>query len=200
MEAVSLWAPLCLLGTYLYLELMRRFSELAPRLGEASYDVAIYRRAGEAILAGKVPYRDFPIEYPPGSLPVFVPPALFSSSRGDYANLFASEMALVLVAALLLTACAACSLGRPWPVLPAVVFAAGAILLYPVAVTRYDAVVALTLAAAVALASSPTFDRNGVADTAAYIATYATLGFGAVAKLVPALVTLPLALLAARKV
>jgi hypothetical protein len=199
-EAVSLWSPLCLLGAYLYLELMRRFSELAPRIGEASYDVAFYRRAGEAILAGKVPYRDFPIEYPPGSLAVFVPPALFSSSRGDYANLFASEMALVLVAALLLTACAACSLGRPWPVLPAVVFAAGAILLYPVAVTRYDAVVALTLAAAVALASSPTFDRNGVADTAAYIATYATLGFGAVAKLVPALVTLPLALLAARKV
>jgi hypothetical protein len=80
-----------------------------------------------------------------------------------------------------------------------VVFAAGAILLYPVAVTRYDAVVALTLAAAVALASSPAFGRNGAAGTAAYVATYATLGFGAVAKLVPALVTLPLALLAARK-
>lgn len=198
-EAVSLWAPLCLLGAYLYLELMRRFSELAPRLGEAPYDVAIYRRAGEAILAGKVLYHDFPIEYPPGSLPIFVPPALFSSSRGGYANLFASEMALVLVATLLLTACAARSLGRPWPVLPAVVFAAGAILLYPVAVTRYDAVVALTLAAAVALASSPAFGRNGAAGTAAYVATYATLGFGAVAKLVPALVTLPLALLAARK-
>ncbi len=178
---------------------MRRFSELAPRLGEAPYDVAIYRRAGEAILAGKVPYHDFPIEYPPGGLPIFVPPALFSSSRGGYANLFASEMALVLVATLLLTACAARSLGRPWPVLPAVVFAAGAILLYPVAVTRYDAVVALTLAAAVALASSPAFGRNGAAGTAAYVATHATLGFGAVAKLVPALVTLPLALLAARK-
>lgn len=200
-EAVSLWAPLCLVGAYLNLELMRRFSELAPRLGEALYDVAIYRKAGEAILAGKVPlpYHDFPIEYPPGSLPIFVPPALFSSSRGGYANLFASEMALVLVAALLLTACAARSLGRPWPVLPAVVFAAGAILLYPVAVTRYDAVVALTLAAAVALASSPAFGRNGAAGTAAYVATYAILGFGAVAKLVSALVTLPLALLAARK-
>ncbi len=194
---VSLWAPLCLLGTYLYLDLMQRFSELAPRLGVASHDVAIYRRAGEAILAGRVPYRDFPIEYPPGSLPIFVPPALFSSSREGYANLFASEMALVLVAALLLTACAARSLGRPWPVLLAAVFAAGAILLYPVAVTRYDAVVALTLATAVALASSPALGRNGAAGTAAYVARYATLGFGAVTKLVPALVTLPLALLAA---
>ena len=105
MEALSLWVPLCLLGAYLYLELMQRFPELTPQLGEASYDVAIYRRAGEAILAGKVPYRDFFIEYPPGSLPVFVPPALFSSSREGYASLFASEMAFVLVAALLLTAC-----------------------------------------------------------------------------------------------
>ena len=46
------------------------------------------------------------------ALPAFVPPALFSSSRNGYANLFASEMALVLVAALLLTAYAARSLDR----------------------------------------------------------------------------------------
>ncbi len=177
---------------------MRRFSELAPRLGEASHDIAIYRRAGEAILAGRVPYRDFFIEYPPGSLPIFVPPALFSSSREGYANLFASEMALVLVATLLLTACAARFLGRPWPLFPAAVFAAGAILLYPVAVTRYDAVVALTLAATIALASSPAFGRNSVAGAAASIAAWASLGFGAAAKIVPALVTLPLALLASQ--
>ena len=140
---------------------MQRYAGLAPRLGEASYDVAIYRRAGEAILAGEVPYRDFFIEYPPGSLPAFVPPALFSSSRAGYASLFASEMALTLVAALLLTACAARSLGRPWPLLPAGVFAAGGGLLYPVAVTRFVAVVALTLGAKVTLASSPAFGRNG---------------------------------------
>lgn len=197
-EAVSLWAPLCLLGAYLYLELMRRFSGLAPRLGEASYDVAIYRRAGEAILAGKVPYRDFFIEYPPGSLAVFVPPALFSSSREGYANLFASEMALALVAALLLTACAARSLGRPWPLFPAAVFAAGAILLYPVAVTRYDAVVALTLAATIALSTRPAFGQNSAVGASASVAAWASLGFGAAAKIVPALLTLPLALLAGR--
>src|SRR5919202_291472 len=123
---VSFWAPLCLLGAYLYWELMERFSELAPRLGAASRDIAIYRRAGEAILAGQVPYRDFFTEYPPGSLPFFAPPAVFSPTRGAYASLFASEMDLVLVATLLLTACAARSLGRPWPLLPAGVFVAGA--------------------------------------------------------------------------
>jgi Glycosyltransferase family 87 len=197
-EAVSLWAPLWLLGAYLYLELMRRFSELAPRLGEASYDVAIYRRAGEAILAGKAPYRDFFIEYPPGSLPVFVPPALFSSSREGYASLFASEMALALVAAPQLTACAARSLGRPWPLFPAAVFAAGAILLYPVAVTRYGAVVALTLAATIALSSSSAFGRNSAVGASASVAAWASLGFGAATKIVSALLTLPLALLAGR--
>ena len=115
---------------------MRGSSELAPRLGEASYDVAIYRRVEEAIPTGKAPCRDFFIEYPPQSLPVFVPPALFSSSREGYVSLFASKMALALVAALLPTACAS----RPWPLFPAAVFASGATLLYPVAVIRYDRV------------------------------------------------------------
>jgi hypothetical protein len=170
------------------------FSELPPRLAEASKDMAIYRRAGEAILAGEVPYRDFFIEYPPGSLPAFVPPALFSGSREAYASLFASEMALVLVAALVLTAHTARSLGRPW-LLPAGVFTAAALLLYPIAVTPYDAVVALTLAATVALSSSPAFGRRGAAGTATNVAAWASLGFGAAAKFVPALATLPLALL-----
>lgn len=168
------------------------FSGLPPRLAEASKDIAIYRRAGEAILAGEVPYRDFFIEYPPGSLPAFVPPALFSGSREAYASLFASEMALVLVAALVLTAYAARALGRPW-LLPAGVFAAAALLLYPVAVTRYDAVVALTLAAVVALTYCPAFDRKSAAT---YLAAWASLGFGTAAKFVPALAALPLALLA----
>jgi hypothetical protein len=167
---------------------------LPPRLAEASKDIAIYRRAGEAILAGEVPYRDFFIEYPPGSLPAFVPPALFSGSREAYASLFASEMALVLVAALVLTAYAARSLGRPW-LLPAGVFTAAALFLYPVAVTRYDAVVALTIAATVALSSSPAFGRRGAAGAATFIAAWASLAFGVTAKFVPALATLPLALL-----
>ncbi len=170
---------------------MEKFSGLPPRLAEASKDIALYRRAGEAILAGEVPYRDFFIEYPPGSLLSFVPPALFAEDRETYTSLFASEMALVLVAALALTAYAARSLGHPW-LLPAAVFTAATLLLYPVAVTRYDAVVALTLAVTVALSSNPAFGRRG----AAFVVAWASLGFGAAAKLVPALVTLPLALLA----
>ena len=93
-------------------------------------------------------------------------------------------MALVLVASLLLVALTARRLGglRAWPV-PALTFVAGALLLYPVAVTRYDAVVALSLAIAVFAAA--------LGGRYAPLA-YAALGFGAAAKLVPALAVLPL--------
>jgi hypothetical protein len=172
-----------LLGALLYRQLGARSAGLAPDLREGSNDLEIYRRAGEAVLRGELPYRDFFLEYPPGSLPAFIPPALFSSGKTGYIALFSSEMALVLVATLVLTALAARRLGGSWGwVVPAATLAGGGIMLYPVAVTRYDAVVALSLAVAALCASSG----------ARYLA-YASLGLGAAAKLVPALATLPLA-------
>ncbi len=137
-------------------------------------------------MRGDIPYRDFFVEYPPGSLPAFVPPALFSENRSSFIDLFSAEMALILVATLALVALAARRLRGVhfWP-LPAVTFVAAALLLYPVAVTRYDAVVALTLA----------LGCVGAALGGRYrLLAYASLGFGAAAKLVPALATLPLAL------
>jgi hypothetical protein len=177
--------PLALLGTFLYQQLVTRSAGLAPELREGSNDLEIYRQAGEAILRGELPYRDFFLEYPPGSLPAFVPPALFSTDKAGYITLFSSEMALVLVATLVLTALAARRMGEPYVWIPAsATLAAGAMMLYPIAVTRYDAVVALSLAVATLCAS---FGGR-------YLAlAYASLGFGAAAKLVPALATLPLA-------
>jgi Glycosyltransferase family 87 len=155
-------------------------------LREHSNDLRIYHQAGEAILRGEIPYRDFFIEYPPGSLPAFVPPALFSADAAGYTTLFSSQMALVLVATLLLTALAARKIwGWSSWVVPASTLAAAAILLYPVAVTRYDAVVALALALAV----------YGAALGERYLLlAYAALGFGAAAKIVPAFATIPLVL------
>ena len=165
---------------------MRLSESLAPDLREGSNDLGIYHGAGEAILRGEIPYKDFFIEYPPGSLPLFVPPALFSDDKQAFIDLFSSEMALLLAASLVLVALAARRLGGPraWP-LPAATFAAGALLLYPVAVTRYDPVVTLTLA--VAAFATTLGGRHGPL-------AYASLGFGAAAKLVPALTVLPLAL------
>jgi hypothetical protein len=161
-------------------------SGLPYDLREGSNDLAIYREAGESILRGELPYRDFFIEYPPGSLPAFVLPAVFSASRDGFVDAFASEMAVLLGITLLLTGLAARGLRGPnaW-VLPSVTFAAAALLLYPVAVTRYDAVVALTLGlAALCTTLGGRFLFLG----------YASLGFGAAAKVVPALATVPLAL------
>jgi uncharacterized membrane protein len=39
-------------------------------------DTPVYQRYGNAIADGKVPYRDFAVEYPPGALPVFALPGL----------------------------------------------------------------------------------------------------------------------------
>jgi uncharacterized membrane protein len=58
----------------------------------AIVDWPTYLRYGDAILNhGLVPYRDFAVEYPPGALAVFIPPAAFA----DYAAAFAWEMAVV---------------------------------------------------------------------------------------------------------
>ncbi len=173
---------LAALGILLYQQLISRYATLTLDLTTRSNDLRLYRRAGEAVLRGELPYRDFFIEYPPGSLPAFIPPALFTSSQEGFAAFFASEMALALIAALVLIALAARRLDRAWLV-PVATFTAAAVLLYPVAVGRYDGLVTLTLAVAVFAAAA---GRPLVA--------YAFLGFGAAAKLVPALATLPLAL------
>jgi hypothetical protein len=52
-------------------------------------DWPVYKSYGDAIVhAGRVPYRDFAVEYPPAAIPAFILPSLF----GDYASAFAWTM------------------------------------------------------------------------------------------------------------
>lgn len=186
------WGIIVVLGALMYWALMSGFATLSTGLRENSNDLEIYRETGEAVLRGQIPYRDFFIEYPPGSIPAFVPPALLTDGRFEYINLFAQEMALVLLASLVLVAFTARRLFgvRVW-VLPTITFAVGTALLYPVAVTRYDALVTLSLALAAFCAA--------LGGRYVYIA-YASLGLGAAAKLVPALAALPLVLIRGKAV
>ena len=58
-------------------------------------DWPTYQTYGSAIVDHhRVPYRDFAVDYPPGSLPVFIPPAYFD----NYANAFEWLMAVCGVA------------------------------------------------------------------------------------------------------
>ena len=103
-------------------------------------DVGTYAGYGRAlVLHGRIPYRDFYVEYPPGAIPVFALPVLIWNAH------------YVLVFKLLMTACGVgftlCSasivsrLGlHPWRLAPIVL---APVAMGPVFLNRYDPVAAL---------------------------------------------------------
>jgi len=71
-------------------------------------DTGLYQDYGDAVLAGKVPYRDFRLEYPPGALPVFMLPALGHAHKTAF-HRYNQEFQLVMAA------CALAASGVPTP-------------------------------------------------------------------------------------
>lgn len=66
--------------------------------GLAVTDTPVYFNFASKMLAGRLPYRDFPVEYPPFALPAFLAPALLPAARHDpvvYAVAFAALMAML---------------------------------------------------------------------------------------------------------
>ncbi|TML16056.1 MAG: DUF2029 domain-containing protein [Actinobacteria bacterium] len=49
-------------------------------------DTPVYQRYGNLIADGKVPYRDFAVEYPPGALPVFALPGLAEPGHDQHVS------------------------------------------------------------------------------------------------------------------
>jgi hypothetical protein len=145
-------------------------------------DTPVYQRYGNAIADGKIPYRDFKVEYPPGALPVFALPGLAEPGRNQevstgFRRSFETLMWLCGAAALAAMAVILRALRRSTVnVWTALCFAAIApLLLGSVILSRFDlwpaALVATALAALVS--GRP---RLG----------HALLGLGAAAKLYPA--------------
>ena len=58
-------------------------------------DVQHYFIAATGFVEGKTPYRDFPCEYPPGAIPFFALPRLFTADFRLYEFFFAAEMMVV---------------------------------------------------------------------------------------------------------
>lgn len=116
-------------------------------------DIALYHDYGEAIAGGKVPYRDFELEYPPGVIPILLVPALVTSTRDGYGLAFGVWMALWGVAGILLALRARALLGRAHgeSVAVLVALALSPLLLGQLLLDRFDLVPA-TLTAAVLVA------------------------------------------------
>jgi Glycosyltransferase family 87 len=117
-------------------------------------DTGLYEQYGDAIADGRMPYRDFQLEYPPAALPVFVLPALgHAGDRAAYDRWFDREMALCACLLLVGVALSLRALRAP-PLRFAGALALVAfspLLLGSVVLTRFDmwpaALVALALAA-----------------------------------------------------
>jgi Glycosyltransferase family 87 len=99
-------------------------------------DVAEFSRYGHAVLDGQIPYRDFALEYPPGAIAAFTPPAF-----GEYVTWFRIENALAWIAVIVLSGALLDAI-RPrdrwnWIVLAAI--ALTPVILGPFVLMRFDA-------------------------------------------------------------
>jgi hypothetical protein len=113
-------------------------------------DVGLYGDYAQALLDGRVPYRDYFVEYPPGGFLVFTPPALLP--EGWYLHAFKVTMALVGLATLVVVGLILARLGASPRRLYAGVFAVALspLAIGPVSLNTYDAFPALLVAGALA--------------------------------------------------
>jgi len=148
-------------------------------------DTPVYQRYGNQIAHGKVPYRDFALEYPPGALPVFALPGLAAPGHGQdvkpgFRRTFETLMWMCGAVALLAMALTLRALrASPW--VPLLFAALAPLALGSVILSRFDLWPAVLVAGATAALVTGRF-RTG----------HALLGIGAAAKFYPG-VLLPLA-------
>ncbi len=72
------------------------------RNGSADGDIPVFRRYGDFIVSGQIPYRDFHTEYPPGAQLIFLIPSLWP--EGDYLSVFRVVAALGVMLEIVLVA------------------------------------------------------------------------------------------------
>ncbi len=110
------------------------------KLCEGTEDTDLYFRFASLLRRGKVPYRDFLVEYPPLALPAFLSPALFARDLVAYKVAFAAEMLFINALAVLLVAMwVERREGSPRVAVRLAWYTGFALILGRLIVTRYDA-------------------------------------------------------------
>ena len=168
---------------------------------DSGVDLPIYEEYASMTFDGQMPYRDFPLEYPPGALPMFLLPVVMFGDAQDahwsppndagrrYHLAFDSLVVLLSGAIVTLTALSlAVLLRRPrGQAISLAVVASSPLLIGHVFVERYDVFPAALTAAALAAGVRGRYRLGGAA-----------LGLGAAAKVYPALLVPVLLIVAAR--
>jgi hypothetical protein len=115
------------------------------------YDVRLYFEYASQAAAGKIPYRDYTVEYPPLALPLIMFPRLLTREFGLYVVLFAVLMlSFDLLMLYLVARCVAAEDGPSAVPVRLAWYTAFAAALYPMLAARYDlAASAVAFAAAV---------------------------------------------------
>ncbi len=149
---------------------------LNPRLYSTDLygDVRAYGAKTERMFQGELPYRDVAIEYPPGSVPFTLVPGLVVGTGAGYRAAFAVEMLLVDALGLYAAWRLARTVDRGRRRIP-LAYTLGMLAVGPLLLLRFDLVPAVCVLLAAALAA------EGTAGPSA-----AALGYGAAAKLFPA--------------
>jgi glycosyl transferase family 87 len=168
--------------------LMRRYSESDSSIQDYSndpmelYDVRLFYRYATAVVHGKIPHRDFNLEYPIFAVPFFVLPRLVASDFNTFKLAFAGQMLIINALTLCLVARSVERRGGTRCVIPALTwYTLFFLLMARFVITRFD-----PLAMALCFSSSYWWFSNPSRSVLAGI----TAGVGALVKIVPALVAL----------
>jgi Glycosyltransferase family 87 len=144
-------------------------------------DVVIYRDFATPVLESRIPYRDYPVEYPPLAFPFFLLPLVVGKASLAYKLAFAFEMLLVNAATVWLFA-RQVEESEGIERVPARIgrYSLGFAALCPLIVSRFDLVPMLLTFAAVRLLAKGRMAFGGM-----------VVGLGVLAKIVPGVIILP---------
>jgi hypothetical protein len=168
-------ADLLVVGLWVLTRAVLLVVSLNPRLYSAAVfgDVRFYAAKVERIFQGELPYRDVAIEYPPGSVPFTILPALAGGTGAGYRLAFACEMVLVDAVGLWAASRLARVVDAGRRRIP-LAYVLAMVAMGPLLVLRFDLVPAVCVLLAAAMAAE---GRPGWAAAA--------LGYGTAAKIFP---------------